>query len=80
MIGESDRAGLNIGFKQVRRALSEKRALKVFLSRDCDEKMQVSVECECKSNDVPLFYVDTMTELGNLCGIDVRASCAVVTK
>ena len=80
MIGESDRSFLNIGFKQVKRALDEKKAVKVFLSKDCDDKMRVSVEYECKSNDVPLFYIDSMTELGDMCGIDVKASCAVVTK
>ncbi len=80
MIGESDRSNLLIGFKQVKRALDEKKAIKVFLSKDCDEKMRVSVECECKSNDVPLFYVESMTELGDMCGIDVKASCAVVTQ
>ena len=80
MICESDKAGLLVGFKQVKRALDEKKATKVFLASDCDDKISVSVECECSANDVPLFSVETMEELGNMCGIDVKASCAVVVK
>lgn len=70
-------ASMHIGFKQVMRALDENRAKKVFLALDCDEKMKVSVSATCKEKNVPVFYVDTMDELGKKCGIDVKASCTV---
>ena len=70
-------ANVQIGFKQVMRALDESRAKKVFLALDCDEKMKVSVSAMCEEKKVPLFYVSTMDELGKKCGIDVKASCTV---
>ena len=70
-------AGVHIGFKQVMRALDEDRAKKVFLALDCDEKMKVSVAALCEEKNVPLFYENSMDELGKRCGIDVKASCSV---
>ncbi len=79
VISESDGPRLKVGFKQVQRALAEDKAAKVYLASDCDEKISVSIACMCREKEISLFYVDTMTELGKDCGIDVKASCAVVT-
>ena len=68
---------MHIGFKQVMRALDENRAKKIFLADDCDEKMKATVAAMCKEKEVPVFFVDSMDELGKRCGIDVKASCAV---
>ena len=80
MISEAEKARLLIGFKQVKRALSEGRAEKVFLSGDCETKISAPVETLAGENNVQLFYIATMKELGELCGISVKASCAVVLK
>ena len=80
MISESEKARLMIGFKQVKRALSEGKAEKVFLSEDCETKISAPIEELAKENSVQLLYIATMKELGALCGINVKASCAVVLK
>jgi large subunit ribosomal protein L7A len=78
MISEAEKALLHIGFKQTMRALDESSAAKVFLSEDCDTKISVPVEKLCGEKNVPVSYVPTMRELGDMCGIEVGASCAVV--
>lgn len=78
MISEAEKALLHIGFKQTMRALDDASAAKVFLSEDCDTKISVPVEKLCKEKNIPISYVPTMRELGDMCGIEVGASCAVV--
>lgn len=78
MISEEEKSLLHVGYKQTVRALNETEVAKVFLAEDCDTKISVPVEKLCGERNVPVVYVPTMRELGNICGIDVSASCAVV--
>lgn len=80
MISEADKAKLAVGFKQVVRAVKEDKAAKVFLADDCESKISVPVEQSASEKGVQVFYIHTMKELGELCGIDVGSSCAVVLK
>lgn len=80
MISEADKSKLAVGFKQVLRAVKEDKAAKIFLAEDCESKISVPVEQAASEKGVQLFYVPTMRELGELCGIDVSSSCAVVIK
>lgn len=80
MISESEKARLQVGYKQAVRALAEDKVKKVFLSDDCDKKISSSVEKSAKEKNADVFYVPTMKELGDLCGIEVGASCAVILK
>ena len=80
MISEADKAKLAVGFKQVVRTVKEDKAAKIFLAEDCESKISVPVEQAASEKGVQLFYVPTMKELGELCGIDVSSSCAVVLK
>ncbi len=80
MISEADKAKLAVGFKQVVRAVKEDKAAKVFLAEDCESKISVPVEQSASEKGVQVFYIPTMKELGELCGIDVGSSCAVVLK
>lgn len=78
MISEEEKPLLHVGYKQTIRALKETSVAKVFLAEDCDTKISVPVEKLCGEHGVSLVYVPTMRELGDLCGIDVSASCAVI--
>ena len=80
MISESEKSRLQVGFKQVLKLLKENRAEKVFLAGDCEDKICEPVKSICNENGVPLEMVETMKELGQLCGIQVKASCAAVVK
>ena len=80
MITEADKANLQVGYKQVQRALNENKAVKVFVAADCDKHIKDGIEKLSCENGVPLFIADTMKELGEMCSIEVGASCAVVLK
>ena len=72
----SEQSSLMVGLKQVKKAISEKKAKKVFLARDCDDFLRESIESLCAGTGIEPVYVDTMKQLGTECGIDVGASCA----
>ncbi len=78
MITDSERECIVVGLKQVKKALAEKRAKKVFLAQDCDPIILESLEELCAGADLSPEYVQTMKELGSQCGIQVKASCACV--
>ncbi len=78
MISEAERKNLRIGFKQVQKAFSTGKVGKVFLAEDCEDKIKLPVAQKAQAYSVPVFYTQTMRQLGELCGIDVGASCAVV--
>lgn len=80
MISEGEKARLQVGFKQAVRALNEDKVEKVFLSEDCDSSIKDPIEVLCSEKNVALFYVPTMLELGRMCEIEVKASCAVILK
>lgn len=80
MISELEKENLAVGFKQVLRALKESKAVKIFISNDCESKISAPLEQAASIDEVEVFYIDTMKELGAMCGIDVGASCAVVLK
>ncbi len=78
VISDYEQQCLVVGLKQVKKALLEKRAKKVFLALDCDEYLRESLEALCADAGVTPVYADTMKELGRECGIEVKASCACV--
>ena len=80
MISDIDKPNLRVGYKQTVRALNENQAEKVFVTLDSEDRISESVKELCKKQNVPFEIIDTMRELGSMCGIDVGASCAVVIK
>ena len=72
----SEQSSLMVGLKQVKKAISENKAKKVFLAKDCDDFLKTSIENLCANAGIEPEYVDTMKQLGQECGIDVGAACA----
>ncbi len=66
------------GMKQTLKALEKGEALAVFIARDAEEKIIRPVAELCEAKGVELHYVDTMQELGKLCGIKVNAATAAI--
>ncbi len=80
MISESEKERLLVGFKQTLRAVNEDKAEKVFLASDCESKISSPIETAAAAKGASVVYIPTMKELGELCGIEVSSSCAVVTR
>ena len=78
MFSDAERATLTVGLKKVRKALNEKKAKKVVIAKDCDMYLFENLTELCKNAGIEPELAETMAELGQACGIDVKASCACV--
>ena len=67
-----------VGIKQVRKALREGRARKVFLADDADPALIEPLEQTCRDAGIEVERAGTMKELGRSCSIAVGAACAAV--
>lgn len=68
-----------VGTKQTLKALEKGGVTHVFVARDAEEKVVKPVVTLCEKCDVKLHYVETMFELGRMCGIKVKAAAAAIT-
>ncbi len=69
-----------VGIKQLRKALAEGRARKVFVAGDADPKLIEPILKECSNSSIEVEQVPTMKELGKACGIEVGAAVAALLK
>ena len=78
MITIEDKSNLIVGYKQVLRALNSKACQKLYLAEDCSDNFSETLKnAAC---GIPVIMVPSMRELGNMCEIDVPASCAAVIR
>ncbi|WP_430884813.1 ribosomal L7Ae/L30e/S12e/Gadd45 family protein [Fusibacter sp. JL216-2] len=75
-----DRDHLKIGVKQSSRAITEGRALKVFVARNAEQHVTRHIIELAEAADIEIEYVENMRVLGLACKIDVGAATAVITK
>ena len=64
------------GAKQLRKALTNGRASRVYLAKNADPALTEPIEALCKANSVPCAWVPSMLDLGKACGIEVGAAAA----
>ena len=65
-----------VGVKQLRKALKNGAACKVFLACNADPAITEPIAALCQQNNVDLAWVRSMTDLGHACGIEVGAAAA----
>lgn len=65
-----------VGAKQTLKALMNCNVLNVYIAKDAEEHVTQKIKEFCNMNSVKIVYVDTMKELGVMCGIDVNAAVA----
>ena len=80
MIPELSTADRVVGAKQVKRALKDGRAARLYMAMDADPRLLQPLVQEAVNRQVPVQQVPTMKELGQSCGIAVGAAVAVLTK
>lgn len=69
-----------VGIKQSIKAIKSGEGKTVYVANDADMKLIQQVEKLANENSLEVIHVNSMTELGKLCGIDVGAASAVVLK
>ena len=78
MLNELQTKNKVVGIKQLRKALTDGRAAKVFVAQDADPKLTDPIRETCRTGGVPIEDVDTMLRLGQACGIEVGAAVAAL--
>ncbi|MCL4494524.1 MAG: ribosomal L7Ae/L30e/S12e/Gadd45 family protein [Firmicutes bacterium] len=67
-----------VGVRETLKRIAHGTAIGVFVAKDADPRVVEDVVSQSKDRGVPLEYVDSMDELGRLCGIEVGAACAAL--
>lgn len=69
-----------VGIKQTIKTIKNGNGRVVYIARDADVKLVQTIEKLSIEKSLEIVYIDTMKELGRLCGIDVGAATAVILK
>ena len=80
MIAELSGPNKVVGAKQVRRALKDGRAARLYMAMDADPRLLQPLVQDAVNRQVPVSQVPTMKELGASCGIAVGAAVAVLLR
>ena len=80
MVQELSGNGKVVGAKQVKRALREGRAARLYMALDADPRLLQPLVQEAVRQQVPVEQVPSMKALGAACGIAVGAAVAVLLK
>lgn len=67
-----------VGIKQTIKAIKNGNAIAVYLAKDAEVKVTQPIEELCRLASLQLVHVNTMQELGHMCGIDVGAAAAAL--
>ena len=69
-----------VGAKQLRKALRNGTAKRVYLAKNADPAITEPIMAQCQLNSVEHTWVRSMTDLGRACGIEVGAAAAAVLR
>lgn len=69
-----------VGAKQTKRALTDGRALRVFLAGDADPALCLPIRKLCEGQGVAVVEAGSMKELGEACSIAVGAAVAALVR
>lgn len=67
---------LKIGTKQTTKMIELGKASEVFVAKDADPRVTIKIVNLCNKAGVQITYVESMKQLGKVCGIDVGAAVA----
>lgn len=80
MIPELSGSNKVVGAKQVKRALKDGRAVRLYMAMDADPRLLQPLVQEAVNRRVAVVQAASMKELGQSCGIAVGAAVAVLTE
>ena len=75
-LAEISRKKVVVGAKQLRKALTNGRATRVYLAGNADPAITEPIELMCQQNHIECAWVPDMLDLGKACGIEVGAAAA----
>ena len=69
-----------VGTKQLRKALKDNSAQRVFLAENADPAITEPIAAVCMAKQIPVTWVPAMADLGRACGIEVGAAAAAAVE
>lgn len=69
-----------IGIKQTTKAIKSGEAQTVYIAKDAEDNVVKPVVSLAFEHSLEVVYVESMKELGRLCGIDVGAASVAMLK
>lgn len=67
-----------IGTKQVKKAITNSKAKKVYIANDAEPHIIEPIKMACMENQVEYELVESMELLGEICGIDVGSATVAI--
>jgi large subunit ribosomal protein L7A len=67
-----------VGVKQTQRALEKGNVHRVYIAKDAENHVLRPIIEICRTRGIEVLEVQTMTELGKACGIEVGAAVAAL--
>lgn len=67
-----------VGVKQTIKIIKNGKARIVYIASDADKRVTEPIEDLCRQNNIEIIFINTMAELGHMCGIDVGAATAAL--
>ena len=69
-----------VGLKQVLREAQAGKVERVYIAKNAEDHLKDKISEALKDSNIPLIEVETMEELGSVCGIKIGAACAAILK
>ncbi|WP_130807981.1 ribosomal L7Ae/L30e/S12e/Gadd45 family protein [Senegalia massiliensis] len=69
-----------VGTKQAKRFLMKDSVNLLYVAEDADKKVTSDLLEEANKKSVEVIFIKSMKELGEACGIDVRAATVAILK
>ncbi|NLJ56266.1 MAG: 50S ribosomal protein L7ae-like protein [Firmicutes bacterium] len=68
-----------VGTRQTVKTIENNSAREVYVARDAEERITQPIIQSCQEKGLPVYFVDTMAQLGKACSIKVGAAmCAIL--
>ena len=80
MFDDFSKGNFITGAKQVKNAIIADKVSQIYIASDSDTKIISPIVELSQKSGLPLFYDNTRKELGEMCKIEVKASCAATIK
>ena len=75
-LAEISRRTMVVGTKQLKKAVTNGRAKRVYLAGNADPAITEPIEVMCQQYHIECAWVPNMLDLGKACGIEVGAAAA----
>ena len=80
ILKEISRSKMVVGARQLRKALENGRAKRVYLAEEADPAITEPIALMCQKYHIDYAWVPNMLDLGKACGIEVGAAAAASVK